>query len=63
VLERLDGVGDDPAAAAREAHDALERRKRARRGLRRATRAPQPVQQLGDVVDRERGDRPPPERR
>jgi hypothetical protein len=63
VLEQLNGVGDDPTAAAREAHDALERGECARRGLRRAARAPQLVQQLGDVVDRERGDRPRPERR
>jgi hypothetical protein len=63
VLEQLDRVGDDPAAAAREAHHALERRERARRGLRRAARTPQLVQQLGDVIDRERGNRPQPERR
>jgi hypothetical protein len=30
VLEQLDGVGDDPTAAAREPHYALQRRKRAR---------------------------------
>jgi len=63
VLEPLDRVGDDPAAAAREAQHALQRRERARRGLGRAAAAPQLVQQLGDVVDRERGDPPPPERR
>ena len=63
VLEQFDRVGDYPAAAAREAQHALERRQRARRGLRRAAGAPQLVQQLGDVVDRERGDPPPPEGR
>src|ERR687887_647358 len=63
VLEPLDGVGDDPTAAAREAHHALERRERARRGLRRTALAAQQVQQLSDVVDRDRGDPPPPERR
>jgi hypothetical protein len=41
----------------------LERRERARRGLGRAATAPQLLQQVGDVVDRERGDPPPPERR
>jgi hypothetical protein len=41
VLEPLDRVGDDPAAAAGEAHDALERPERARRGLRRAALAAQ----------------------
>ena len=61
VFEPLDRVGDDPAAAAREAHHALERRERARRGLRRSTSAPQLVPQLGDVIDGERGDRPPSE--
>jgi hypothetical protein len=63
VLEPLDRVGDDPAAAAGEAHDALERRERARRGLRRAALAAQPMEQLGDVVDRDRRDPPPTERR
>jgi len=63
VLEPLDWVGDDPAAAAGEAHHGLERRERTRRGLRRAARRPQVLQQVGDVVDRDRGDRPPPERR
>jgi hypothetical protein len=53
VLEPLDGVGNDPAAAAGEAHDALERRDRARRGLRRAALAAQSIKQLGDVVDRD----------
>jgi hypothetical protein len=61
--EQLDRVGDDPVAAAREAHHALERRERARRGLRRTARTPQLVQQLGDVVDRERGGPAPPQRR
>jgi hypothetical protein len=63
VFEQLDGVGGDPAASAGEAHHALERRERARRGLGRAATAPQLLQQVGDVVDRERGDPPPPERR
>jgi hypothetical protein len=63
VLEQLNGVGDDPTAAAREAHDALERRERARSGLRRPAGAPQLVQQLGDVIDSERRDRPLPQGR
>jgi hypothetical protein len=63
VLEPLDRVGEDPAAAARKAQHALERRQRARRGLGRAALAPQLVQQFGDVVDRDRGDRTPPEGR
>jgi hypothetical protein len=58
VLEPLDRVGDDPAAAAGEAHHALERRERARGGLRRAALASQSMQQLGDVVDRDRRDPP-----
>jgi hypothetical protein len=63
VFEPLDRVGDDPAAAAGEAHDALERPERARRGLRRAALAAQSMQQLGDVVDRDRRKPPRAERR
>ncbi len=63
VLEPLDRVGDDPTAAAGEAHHALERRERARRRFRRAAIAAQLVQQLSDVSDRDRRGPPPPERR
>jgi hypothetical protein len=63
VLEQLDGIGDDPAAAAGEAHDALERRERARCGLCRAALSAQRIEQSGDVVDGERRDPPPRERR
>ena len=63
MLEQLDRVGDDPVAAARQAQHALERRERARRGLRRTARTPQLVQQLGDIVDCERGDPAPAQAR
>jgi hypothetical protein len=62
-LEQLDGVGDDPSAAAGEAHDALERRQGARRGLCRAALSAQRIEQLGHVVDRDRRDPPPRKRR
>jgi len=63
VLESLDWVGDDPPVPTGEAHDALERRQRARRGLRRAALSPQRIEQLCDVIDGDRGDPPTPQRR
>jgi hypothetical protein len=53
-LELVDWVDRDPSMPARVANDAMERRERARGGLRRAALGVQPVEQSGDVVDRQR---------
>lgn len=56
ALEPLNRIGRDPSSAAREPHDALERRQRVGRGLRRAAPVPKCVQQLGNVIDSDPGD-------
>jgi hypothetical protein len=54
ALKLVDRIERDPAVAARVADDAVKRRERPRRGLRRATLRAQLAKQRGDVVHGQR---------